>query len=135
MSLGNWDPNTQQQKVNFSIDPMKLQRFITLNRENALDNLAEAFSVKEVQEQSQLMHVGKDAWFCAAETLNDTEIIDLIRFFTLAEKLPGWEAGADSPVIWLAKVLKKRGIGINKDLLLWIKTNSNNRFLPHGSLL
>ena len=66
---------------------------------------------------------------------SNEEIEHLMRFFTIAEQLPGWHAADNSPVIWLGKLLKQRGVGINKELVLWIKENSDNRFLPHGPLI
>ena len=61
-------------------------------------------------------------------------IASLIRFFAVAENLPGWEAGAESPVIPLAKVLRKRGVRLDKELLQWIREVNENRFLPYGPL-
>jgi hypothetical protein len=66
--------------------------------------------------------------------LGDGEIEALIRFFTLAEaRLPNWEAGAQSPVIPLAAVLRQRGAW-PPALSRWIRAESRNRFLPWGSL-
>ena len=57
-------------------------------------------------------------------------------FFTLIEMaLPEWAAGAKSPVISINKILKSRGHKLEKDMLLWIKQNSDNRFIPNGSPL
>lgn len=73
-------------------------------------------------------------WSGAAEVLEAGEAIALIRLFTLAERLPGWEAGARSPVIPLAAELKRRG-EYPPDLTAWIRGHTGNRFLPYGSLL
>jgi hypothetical protein len=80
------------------------------------------------------MKQDKESWFEVADSFSDDELVHLMRFFTKAEQLPGWEAGDTSPVIWLGKMLKKRGTGIDRELALWIKANSNNQYLPHGSL-
>lgn len=135
MSLGSWDPKAAQAETDFKIDPKILLRFIEISQQQQLDNLDQLLSAEEKQTQAALMQQDKSHWFSAAHPLSDEALIDLMRFFTLAEKLPGWESGDKSPVIWLGKVLKKRGTGINRDLVLWIKSNSNNQFLPHGSLL
>ena len=74
------------------------------------------------------MQQSREAWLSAGASLTDDTIVHLIRFFTLAEQLPGWESANNSPVIALAKILKKRGSGIDKELLLWIKANSRNQF-------
>ena len=66
--------------------------------------------------------------------LDAVQLLALIRFYTLAESLPGWEAGARSPVIPMVAELKKRG-EYPADLGVWIKERTDNRFLPYGSLL
>ena len=59
----------------------------------------------------------------------------LIRLFTLAEqRFPAWEAGAESPVIPLARTLKQRN-AYPTGLTAWIRAHSTNRFLPYGSLM
>ena len=74
-------------------------------------------------------------WAGAVAGLTSGEVVSLIRLFTLAEgRFATWEAGANSPVIVLAKLLKERD-AYPVDLTGWIKANSENRFLPYGSLL
>jgi hypothetical protein len=74
-------------------------------------------------------------WALVAESMADTAVVDLIRLFTLAEsRLLGWEAGAKSPVVALAALLRQRD-AYPKELTTWIKANTNNRFLPYGSLM
>ena len=74
-------------------------------------------------------------WGSAAENLTSGEVVSLIRLFTLAEgRFANWEAGANSPVIVLARLLKTRD-AYPADLTGWIKANTENRFLPYGSLL
>ena len=135
MSIGNWDPKADVAKPTYTIDLQVLKQFIAISDANLLDQLEQTLTQEEQQQQALLMQLTKEDWFVAAEVLSNDEIQHLIRFFTKAEELPGWEAGAKSPVIWLAKLLKQRGTSINRELLLWIKANSNNQFLPHGALL
>ena len=79
-------------------------------------------------------HEGDCDWSAAAASLDSARLLALVRFFTLAERLPGWQAGARSPVIPLVAELKKRG-EMPADLQAWIKANTDNRFLPYGSLM
>jgi len=82
-----------------------------------------------------LMTAPAKDWQTAAEPLNDDQIESLIRFLTLAEEgIGGWQAGDKSPVIALVKLLKRRG-SYSSSVTRWIKANSSNRFLPHGSLM
>ena len=71
--------------------------------------------------------------------LFDTEpsprLVGWARALTLAEEtIPGCEAGARSPVIALARILRDRG-DYPHDLTSWIRRVSSNRFLPYGSLM
>ena len=134
MSLGSWDPNAEQAKNDVQLDSKLLQRYIAISQNQQLEQLAQLLSTDEQQLQAGLMQLTREQWFDAAQSLSDDEIEHLMRFFTMAEQLPGWDGGANSPVIWLGKVLKQRGTGINRELLLWIKAHSDNQFLPHGAL-
>ena len=134
MSQGTWDPDAEQASINFQLDNTLLARLISYSQQDQLNQLKELLSTSELQIYAQLMKTSKDQWLIATQTLSDDEIIHLMRFFTVSEKLPGWEAGANSPVIWLGKILKQRGTGINRELVLWIKAHSDNQFLPHGPL-
>ena len=62
------------------------------------------------------------------------DILVLIKLFTLIEVLPGWDAGSKSPVIALSKLLKRRN-AFTPDIRKWIKSNTDNRYLPYGSAL
>ena len=74
-------------------------------------------------------------WSAAAGGLEVEQIIALVRLFTLAEeRLTGWESAARSPVIPLVRELKVRD-AFPAELTGWIKANTSNRFLPHGSLM
>lgn len=74
------------------------------------------------------------AWDEVAERAAAADVIAWIRLLTLAEaQLAGFEAGAKSPVVALARVLRRRR-EYPAELTRWIKANTANRFLPHGSL-
>ena len=134
MAIGNWDPNAEQTEQLFDIERGNLDAYIELSRTNKLNELPTLLSSNQQQTQAACMRLTKDQWFSTAESLSDDEIEHLMRFFTIAEQLPGWDAGAHSPVIWLGKLLKQRGTGVNRELVVWIKSNSKNQFLPHGAL-
>ena len=57
-----------------------------------------------------------------------------LKALVLAEEsIPGCDAGAKSPAIQLARLLRERG-DYPGELTAWIKSVSSNRFLPYGSL-
>ena len=80
------------------------------------------------------LHSAAD-WAEAVAGLDDAAVVELIRFFTVAEEtISGWQPGSKSLVVGLARVLKGRD-AYPAELTAWIKANSTNRFLPHGSLM
>ncbi|MDC3332801.1 hypothetical protein OAV62_01020 [bacterium] len=135
MSLGTWDPqNTATDPIN-KITDAPLQQFIDLSKQNLLDTLDSQLSKEDIQKWASLMSIDASSWNDITDNFNHEDIEHLIRFFTIAESLPGWTAGDKSPVIYLGKILKQQGKRIDKELTLWIKSNSNNQFLPHGPLI
>ena len=134
MTVGSWNPDADQSSTP-AIDTQMLQQFVSLGLNDRLENLGAELPPDTIAQQAFLMRLEGDSWQAAAESLGNGEIWQLIRFFTLAEEqLAGWQAGAKSPVIWLNKVLKRRGAPLDREQLTWIRTHSDNRFLPNGPL-
>jgi len=135
MSVGSWNPEGDTQNSGFEIEENILQRFISTSEQDQLAALKDVLPEALQTQQSPLMSQTKEAWFAAAEPFDNEQLQHLVRFFTLAEmQLTGWEAGAESPVIWIVKLLRRRKAPPSKELLLWIKANSDNRFIPNGAL-
>ena len=128
MSVGSFDPNARAELDDDAIAELlaaaarlEQPRFgLAEDRIGALAGLAR--------------HDGACDWAQAAARLDDAGLLALARFFTLAERLPGWEAGPRSPVVVLVAELKSRD-AYPAELTAWIKANTSNRFLPYGSLL
>jgi hypothetical protein len=132
MTIGSWDPTAAE---TFTISSSVLEKFAQLANSNQLTDLTEQLSSEEIQQQAPIMRLDFQSWENAATNSDAQTLIALIRFFTIAEQqLAGWEGQEKSPVIYLNKVLKLRKEPLDKDMLLWIRANSNNRFLPHGAL-
>ena len=135
MSTGTWDPSSNASQLDISIDPALIQRFLLLAENNQLNDLAAQISEQD-RSQFGIMQADLAQWKNALNDYNEAQLIALIRFFTLVEMaLPEWAAGAKSPVISINKILKSRGLKLEKEILLWIKQNSDNRFIPNGSPL
>ena len=104
---------------------------------DAADSLAETnlgLSAAEVANWAPLMKLPADVWAPLIAIQDDAKLIRIAKWLTVAEmKLPGWEAGARSPVIAIVRELRRRN-AYPKELTAWIKANSTNRFLPYGSL-
>ncbi len=134
MSLGSWDPKIEAAGGALLLQPALLRRFIDYDREAQLAQLEQLLSDEEKQRLAGLMKIDHNTWRVCAEPLPDADLVHLIRFFAAAENLPGWEAGADSPVIPLAKILRQRGARLDKALLQWLREVNDNRYLPYGPL-
>ena len=114
--------------------PALLYRLIDYDREGKLTQLEQLLSEEDKQRLAGLMQIEQDTWRAAVESLPEADLLHLLRFFAVAENLPGWEAGAKSPVIPLAKILRQRGARLDKPLLQWLREVNNNRYLPYGPL-
>lgn len=134
MTIQSWNPTPA---ASFKPDAELLQRLIELSRQpDQLAQLGEHITSKEQQLWQPMMKLDRQFWIDTGLALSTDDTQALIRFFTCAEmQLQGWDAGETSPVIGLVKSLRQRKEPPAKELLLWIKANSTNRFLPNGPLL
>lgn len=129
MSVESWDPKA----ANSRLSDKEIDRFLAAA--DRLDEPGFGLAENEVNDLAPLARHGSADWAAAGVALGDAKVIALIRLFTLAEaEFALWEAGAKSPVVPLAALLKKRG-AYPEDLTAWIKAHTSNRFLPYGSLL
>ena len=134
MSLGSWDPKVEAQSTELLLESDLLRRLIAYSDEEKLAQLEQLLSATDKQRLAGLMKIDPLIWQTAAEPLLENDLLHLIRFFAVAENLPGWEAGATSPVIPLAKILRQRGVRLDKSLLQWLREVNDNRYLPYGPL-
>ena len=80
------------------------------------------------------MLIDSEAWKSFVSTESDESVVAWIKVLTLIERdLVGFEAGSRTPVLTLIRVLKSRD-ALPDDLFTWIKSHTQNRFLPYGSL-
>ena len=122
-----WDPTAARALGERQVELIRKAR-------RNLDAAHLGLTVDERGELAPLMTAGAEVWAARIDTTSSDELVGWIRFLTLAEaRLPGFEAGAKSPVILIARVLRSRG-DYPEDLSAWIKANTDNRFLPYGSL-
>ena len=133
MSTGSWDPNAGSATSDLQLTPELLQRFIQYSEQDQLGDLQAL--VGDADEQlARVMQIDHALWQEATAELPTESVQHLIRFLAMAENLSGWEAGASSPVIPLAKILRKRGERLDKPFLQWLREVNENRYLPYGPL-
>ena len=128
MTLGVWKPASEQSLSMTGLTGLLEQ--LPVDALQSLEGLtADAFAV-----QQRWIKLPAQSWVLA-EALSLDQISQLIRFFTLAEyHWAGWEAGKLSPVIPLVAQLKQRD-AFDAAFRRWIKTNTDNRYLPNGAIL
>lgn len=131
MSIGSWDPESATAPA--LSEPLQ-QRFIDCAGVESAEQLAPLLTAQELAILPSLMQLDHDACQRAVQARSDDELEQLIRFFAVAEKLPACEAGAQSPAIAIASLLRERGRRLDRDLLRWLRRVSDNRFLPYGPL-
>lgn len=134
MSVGSWDPTVVPVDEASIIPTAWLLECIELSRSEQLAELNKCVDSEKIQRYAPLMQREPIEWLHAVESFDSEQLWHLLRFYTVAEDLPGWDAGYRSPVIVFAKLLKKRGDNISRETLLWIREHSSNRFLPYGPL-
>ena len=100
-------------------------------------NADDAFDVSEPDANllREVMAANLDHWRELVESASSEALLKWLRATVLAEaRLTGCERGAKSPAILIARTLRDRN-AYPKDITAWIRSISNNRFLPYGSLL
>ena len=99
MSLGSWDPKIEARSTELLLESDLLRRLIAYSHEEQLAQLEQLLNANDKQRLAGLMKIDPLIWQTAAEPLLENDLLHLIRFFAVAENLPGWEAGATSHII------------------------------------
>jgi len=135
MSVDSWDPEIAKQAGSYHLDIELIIQIADHSQGTEPCSSKNFFSDSDRQQHSLMMKQSRDAWFDIAAKLSSEQTLALIKFLTLAEmELSDWEAGEHSPVIYLVKYLRQQGTPIERDFLIWIKSNTDNRYLPNGPL-
>jgi len=132
MNTKIWDPENKKKS---NIDNGLLDQFIQIVRNCEESNIKNHLTDVE-KNKFYILRLSDDIWLQSLNDFDNAELLDLIKFFTLIEmQLDDWISGENSPVIKINKILKKRGIKLDQQMLLWIKKNSSNRYIPNGKIL
>lgn len=124
MPVGTFDPN----ELRNQFDPGLARELIDL-----FDG--EAITLGKAGELRYAILARNEGWSDGVAQFLDQELVSLAKIFTLLEhQYATFAAGSESPVIPIVSTLKERGAW-DKDLTRWVKAHTDNRFLPHGSLM
>jgi hypothetical protein len=129
MTVGTWQPGAPAPELTAEM----IERLLAFADRS--DDTTLGMSQDDVQRLAPLMRLEPAEWQRAGAGRSDRELIQLVRFFTLAEaRLSGWHGGERSPVIPLVSELRRRE-AYPAELTRWIRSVSDNRFLPYGSVM
>ncbi len=127
MSVDTFDPGALQG----TLDPATVADLCRAAARFDGENL----DLTELEERRFAPLVTHPGWAEHVEQLDDETLVQLIRLLTVGEgACSGWQAGEKSAVIVLVRALKARG-AFDTELSRWIKAHTDNKFLPHGSLM
>ncbi|GAA6134979.1 hypothetical protein NBRC116188_17690 [Oceaniserpentilla sp. 4NH20-0058] len=126
MSVDSWQPV----KPPSQLSQAQLNQLFTISQGQP----KECDFTSELEFIQPLAHLDKKIWEEIADSLDQNQQINLIGLFTLAEEQGNWYLGEKSPVIPLFKALRRQH-GIDKPLVKWVKSHTQNKFLPFGPLL
>ena len=125
--VGSWEPDVPALS--------DVHRMILGVAIKSLDQPDLGLSLEQQDSIRQAVHASAESWMDFAQDQSSSVVVNWIRALTRAEMvLSGFELGARSPVIALIRLLKRRG-EYPDELTGWVKVNTDNRFLPYGSLL
>lgn len=126
--VGAWEPPAELAEEHVRVLDNSVQSIAPGSDALRLDD-ADAARLREV------VNAQPDARAGLFAERSSEQLVGWLRVLTLAEEaVPGCAAGAKSPVIQIARLLRERG-DYPPELTAWIRSVSSNRFLPYGSLM
>lgn len=133
MAVGVWEPGggvDDSREVPLAL----IEQFLALARQVDESVTPVDLEAAGLSAEQWVMTTDAAGWGLA-ESLDDADLEHLARLFTLVEQqVSGWDGGKKSPVIAIVKILKGRD-AFAPELRKWIKTHTDNRYLPYGSAL
>ncbi|WP_396587099.1 hypothetical protein [Bermanella sp. R86510] len=124
MSVDSWQPITPATQL----DTAQIEQLLNLSQLDH-DNLT-----AELDWIQPLVHAKAEIWQQTSQNLSAEQLVSLIRFFTQLEKTQNWDLAGASPVIPLFKAYKQQH-GVDRELVKWVKSHTDNKYLPFGPLV
>ena len=129
MTTGSWVPETAKASLTLPSEDA-LARWSAMSA----DQISQLTST-EISQLASTINAGVDRWIEHVDDCDQDTLLGLLKFFTLAEMThTPLRADKHNPAIACAKLLRKRYGPLDKALLQWIRSVSDNRFLPYGPL-
>jgi len=100
------------------------------------DDLNQFLSADDLAAARSWIQLSEAQWLPVIKQLEAESRLKLALFYTLAEvKLNGWQAGDKNPAIWIFRFLKQTHQLPEKNFIRLLKSKTDNRFIPYGSVL
>jgi hypothetical protein len=133
MTLGSWNPADGSESLAYRIEPALLNHCAGFASQNDWQDISGWVQAHLPADAPQMMKLNASQWQPVLQGLDTSTLLNLVQFFTVVEQqLPLWHGGDKSPVIWISRHLKQQGQPLSKEMVLWIRAHSENRFLPNG---
>lgn len=133
MNTPIWEPDDNGHYT--TIEESLLKKFIEISRNGNLMDISSQLSESE-KNKSSILNFDENVWYKSLLKFSNSELLELLKFFVaIEEQIANWQSYENSPAIKINKILKKRGINLDHETLLWIKENSSNRYIPNGRIL
>lgn len=131
--VDTWQPNTGNDTL--STDTL-VSLAAVIQGEDSAKNDIKAISESDIQLIANLINTPEDAWLKVIKPLDTEQILNLCRVFTLGEMaFSNWAFAGKNPTIYFLRYLKAQKIVVEKDFIRWLKSNTNNRYIPFGPAL
>lgn len=132
--IDQWQPADQTSNEPDLTLLKKLAALASTLEDNA--GLNDHISSEELHRARSWIQFSEDQWRPSVEQLEPEQRLNLATFYVIAEgKLSGWEARDKNPAIWIYRYLKKTKQLPEKEIIKALKSKTDNRFIPYGSVL
>lgn len=132
-----WQPNATQTATHTNtaqINVDLLQQIANLSDD--VDAIFNALTAEQQQYVRQWIQLSEQEWQAQLPHIEESALFPIAQFYTLAEmKLSGFEAGKNNPAIWIFRYLKQQQKLPEKSDIRALKAQTDNRFIPYGSVL
>ncbi|MDF1764634.1 MAG: hypothetical protein P1U57_14635 [Oleibacter sp.] len=89
-----------------------------------------------IKQAKSWIALSESDWQPILADMSADELIGLAFFYTRAEMcLQGFDSLASNPAIWVFRELKQSGRLPDKAVIRALKAETNNRFIPYGSVV
>jgi len=116
------------------LSPELIQHLVEIGETESFDD-GEQLPVRfPLSRSGAFMRLAPQSWYDIASSLDGEQLVALIKTLTVFEqRLPNFNAGSVSPVIWLFRKLSERSSEDLTPVIDWVLAHTENPYLPFGT--